>query len=239
VSLLTAEAVRATIECHYSAVVTLEREIRMDSGQSQPAGKKNDTTTKGRTFPAEILTRAEVRALLKACSGRAPTGIRNRALVALLYRTGLRIAEALALMPKDLDPTVGTVTVLRGKGGRRRTVGMDPEAFALVERWLDRRSALRIDGRRPVFCTLAAEGLQTSYVRALLPRLAARAGIQKRVHPHGLRHTCAAELMAEGVPLNVIQVLLGHSNAATTGRYLQHIAPENAITAARSRKWGP
>ncbi len=153
------------------------------TGRRTPANK-------GRRLPAELLSSEEVRALLRACSSRAPTGIRNRALIAVLYRGGLRISEALALLTKDVDVAQGTLTVLHGKGDRRRTVGMDPAAFALLERWMDRRRQLRLSGRRPVFCTLRGEPLDSSYVRRLLPRLAARAGVEKRVHPHGLRtHT--------------------------------------------------
>ena len=96
----------------------------------------------------------EVRALIKACSNRAPTGIRNRALLVLLYRGGLRVSEALRLYPKDLDRDAGTVTVLVGKGGKRRTIGLDPGAFAVVERWLDKRAALGINGLAPLLCTL-------------------------------------------------------------------------------------
>ena len=69
---------------------------------------------KGRRFPAELLSSEEVRALLRACSSRAPTGIRNRALIAVLYRGGLRISEALDLLPKDVDSAQGTLTVLHG-----------------------------------------------------------------------------------------------------------------------------
>ncbi len=195
------------------------------------------SSSRGRRFPVETLTPAEVQALMRACSRRAPTGIRNRALIAVLYRGGLRISEALALRPKDLDSTAGTIRVLEGKGGRQRTVGMDPEGFAVVEVWLARRRALGIDGRRTVFCTLKGARLQTAYVRAFLPRLAMRAGILKRVHPHGLRHTHAAELAGEGVPLNIIQAQLGHANAATTSRYINHIAPQEVIRTMRERKW--
>ena len=74
-------------------------------------------------------------------------------------------------------------------------------------------------------------------MRRLLPRLAARAGIEKRVHPHGLRHTHAAELAAEGKPLNLIQAQLGHASLATTDRYLCHIAPQQLIDAIRTREW--
>ena len=195
------------------------------------------TTNKGRRFPVEALTANEVKALLGGCSNRAPTGIRNRALIAVLWRCGLRISEALSLRPKDIDAQGGTVRVLHGKGNRARTVGIDEATLALLHRWLDTRYARGINGHRPVFCTLAGAPLKTAYVRVLLPRLARKAKVEKRVHAHGLRHTHAAELAAEGTPLNVIQVALGHSNAATTSRYLAHIAPQQVIDAMRSRSW--
>jgi len=194
-------------------------------------------SNKGRRFPAELLSSEEVRALLRACSSRAPTGIRNRALIAVLYRGGLRISEALALHTKDVDQAAGTVTVLHGKGDQRRTVGMDPAAFGLLERWLDKRRTLGLSGRRPIFCTLEGRAIDSSYVRRLLPRLAARAGVEKRVHAHGLRHAHAAELAAEGLPVNVVQQQLGHGSLATTDRYLRHIAPRERVEAMRRREW--
>jgi site-specific recombinase XerD len=158
-------------------------------------------------------------------------------LIVTLYRGGLRLGEALALRPKDVNLTAGTITILHGKGDRSRTVGLDPGAAAVLERWLERRRALGIGGRAPLFCTLAGRPLKPSYVRMLLPRLAAKAGIEKRVHPHGLRHTHAAELAAEGMPLNLVQAQLGHSSLATTDRYLRHIAPAQLIEAMRARSW--
>jgi site-specific recombinase XerD len=180
-----------------------------------------------------------VRALITACSNRAPTGIRNRALLVLLYRAGCGISEASRLLPKDLDRTNGTATVLRGKGGKRRTIGLDPGAFAVVERWLDVRAKRDISGRAPIICTLKGKPLASAYVRALMPRLARRAGIEKRVHAHGLRHTHAAELALEGHPMNLIQAQLGHASLATTSRYLAHIAPAQLIAAMRARTWSP
>jgi site-specific recombinase XerD len=191
----------------------------------------------GRRLPPEILTADEMRALIGACSSRAPTGVRNRALLVVLYRGGLRINEALALRPKDVDPAAGTVTVLHGKGDKRRTTALDPGAFAMLERWLTVRAGRGITGRQPIFCTLDGRELDASYVRHLLPRLAARAGIEKRVHAHGLRHTHAAELAAERTPLNVIQAQLGHENLATTDRYLRHIAPQELVDRMRARDW--
>jgi site-specific recombinase XerD len=187
----------------------------------------------------EVLSGAEVKALLKGCSSRAPTGIRNRALITVLYRGGLRLSEALALYPKDIDRAQGAITVLRGKGDKRRIVGLDPGAFAILECWLEHRSRLGLGGRRPLFSTLKGEPLKQSYVRTLLPRLARKAGIEKRVHPHGLRHTHAAELAAEGIAVNLVQQQLGHSSLATTDRYLRHIAPVELVRALQARSWHP
>ena len=84
---------------------------------------------------------------------------------------------------------------------------------------LDRRTQAGRNGRQPVFCTLKGRPLDPTYVRHALRRLAVRAGIERRVHPHMLRHTHAAELAREGVPMNVIQMQLGHSSHTPTGRY--------------------
>ncbi len=196
-----------------------------------------DSETTPITRPVEILTAEEVKSLLRACSGRAPTGIRNRAMIALGWRGGLRLGEVLALFPKDLDREAGTVNVLRGKGGQQRTVGLDPAAFALVERWLDRRRELGLNGRQPIICTLKGEPLLQSYVRALMGRLGRKTNIEKRVHYHGLRHCHARELAQENTPINVIQQQLGHQNLATTHIYLCKIAPQQVIDTMQGREW--
>ena len=100
---------------------------------------KPTSTSTSRRRPPEVLTEAEAIALMKACSTRAPTGVRNRALIAVLWRCGLRISEALALELRDVDLQEGTVRVRHGKGDRSRTVGLDEQTTALLARWLDRR----------------------------------------------------------------------------------------------------
>lgn len=187
---------------------------------------------------AEPLTRAEVNALLAQCSRRAPTGIRNRALITVLYRTGLRIFEALALQPKDVDLDNGTLRVLHGKGDKMRTVGLDAGTIDSLTRWLEVRSAyVPRNGGRPLFCTLDGRPVQQQYVRNMLRRIAAKAGVEKRVHPHGFRHTHAAELVQERAPMTVIRDQLGHASLATTDRYLRGIAPEQVIEFGRNRDW--
>ena len=186
-------------------------EIGYHAGRTAP--------NKGQTYPPEVLTEDEVRSLIRACSNRAPTGIRNRALITTMYRGGLRLGETLALKPKDIDADRGTITVLHGKGDRRRTVGIDPGAMAIIIRWVEARKQLGVDGRKALFCTLQGKPLKPSYVRTMLVRVAGKAGIEKRVHPHGLRHTHSFELMLEGVPVPLIQQQLGHASLATTDRY--------------------
>ena len=193
-------------------------------------------TNQGRTFPPEVLTPIEVARLMDACPG-TPVGARTRALIALLYRSGLRISEALALRPKDLDADAGTVRVLRGKGGKSRTVGMDPRGFDELRFWLSVRRTHGVPDDAPLFCSLRGDAITSAGVRYRLPRLARDAGIAKRVHAHGLRHTHAAELRAEGVEIGVISKQLGHNSIATTALYVDHLMPGDVIDTVRRRQW--
>ena len=192
---------------------------------------------KGRKLPPELLTADDVRALLAACSTTAATGRRNRALLVVLYRAGLRLDEALALTPAGVDAAAGVLHV--GHRGTGRVAGIDPGALAIVEEWLKVRAGLGLAEDAPLFCTLAGGPLHPAYVRQLLPRLAAKAGIDKRVHASGLRHTHAAELAAEGLPVEVIQAQLGHESLASTDRYLKRIPPTDRLAALQRRRWSP
>jgi site-specific recombinase XerD len=195
------------------------------------------SSNKGKKLPPEPLTTDEVKLLIRACSNRASTGVRNRALIVVLYRAGLRINEALGILPKDLDFNASTIRVLQGKGSTSRTVGLDAGAWAILQLWLDRRAALGIGSKRPVFCTLKGAPLESAYVRSLFPRLARKAGIEKRVHPHGLRHTFAFELANENTPLHLIQAQLGHKHLSTTDRYVRHLSPTAVVEAMKARAW--
>jgi len=194
---------------------------------------------RSRHRPPEVLSKSEVIALINACSHRAPTGIRNRALIAVLWRCGLRISEALALEPSDIDLPAGTLRVRHGTGEHPRPGGIDQPTSALLSAWLDRRAALEPppDAENPVFCTLAGGRVDPSYVRHLLPRLARKAGVDRRVHAYGLRHTYAAELAREHTPIDVIRDALGHSTLAVTDRYLRDVAPSDVGETMRARTW--
>ncbi|MBX3316455.1 MAG: tyrosine-type recombinase/integrase [Phycisphaeraceae bacterium] len=213
-----------------------------------------------RRLPPEVLTDEEVRALLDACGRYTPVALRNRALITLMYRAGLRVSEALALQPKDVDLGNGIVRVLHGKGDRYRAVGLDPGAAAVVAAWLaERGRGQRVGGRAaaranpprgragegvrdplaaaPLLCTAYGTPITTGYVRRLMKRLGRQAGIAKRVHAHGLRHTHAAQLRSEGVDVGIISRQLGHRSLLTTIRYLDHVQPTAVVNAIRDRAW--
>jgi site-specific recombinase XerD len=186
---------------------------------------------------ADLPTATEVEALMKASSPRAATGVRNRAMIAVAYRSGLRIGEILSLRPKDVDLDAGTINVRHGKGDRHRVVGLDSGTAALIDRWLKIRRRRGIGPNSPVFSTLSGRQIDSSYVRHMLPRLARRAGIDKRIHAHAFRHLYAVELEREGFRLSEIRDLLGHSSASVTDTYLRRLGASDAVELARNRSW--
>lgn len=192
-------------------------------------------TNKGRKFHAEPLTADEARELIHAMSSTCPTGIRNRAATAAMYGAGLRVSEMLTLQPSNVDVDAASIRILRGKGRKARTVGIDEGALIHIVRWVETRKALGIRGRI-LMCTLDGGPMQARYVRAMLNRAAEKSGLEKRVHPHGMRHTHAAELESSGFTVSEIQQQLGHSNLATTATYLNHVSPSARVNKIRNRR---
>ena len=124
-------------------------QVRVERRPDSPPTRRHDAAlaphpTRGKLMPPEVFTEHEVRALIAACSTRGVTGHRNRALLAVLWRTGVRISEALELRPHDVDFKHGTVRVRLGKGLKPRTTFLsDLDALPLVERWLEERGKLQ------------------------------------------------------------------------------------------------
>ena len=143
----------------------------------------------------------------------------------------------MALHAKDLDVEGGVLRVHNGKGDRPRTLGVDGVAMPYVTRWLEKRKELGLSRKRsaPLFCTLDGGPVADVYVRAMMTRKAEKIGLEKRCHPHQLRHTFAAEMAREGVQMNVLQKTLGHASLAVTSTYLAHIAPQEVIDVMRDR----
>jgi integrase/recombinase XerD len=192
---------------------------------------------KGRRFPPEPLTREEADALISAAlAGPAAVGLRNGALLAVMYRGGLRVAEVLLLRAADVDTVRGTVRVLHGKGDKSRVCYIGPAASALVSRWKLERIRLGA-AAGPLFCTRGGGAVSHQYVRMMMHRLAAAAGIDKRVTPHQLRHSHACELAYAGTPVNVISKQLGHASSTTTARYLDHISNHDVEMWVEKLEW--
>jgi site-specific recombinase XerD len=191
---------------------------------------------KGMRYPADPPTVEEIVAVLHA-AGNTIHGQRLRALIVVLWRARLRISEALALAEADLDPRRGAVPVRRGKGGRRREVGMDDWAWQELQPWLTVRLELPVG---PLFCVITGPTCGRPWsiaaARAHLRTTAATAGVRRRFAPHQLRHAHAVELAHEGVPLVVIQRQLGHSNLGITSVYLQGIDNAEIIEAVHARR---
>jgi site-specific recombinase XerD len=169
-------------------------------------------------------------------AGDGRHGRRLRGLIVLLWRAGLRIHEALALNESDLDDRRGSLLVRRGKGGRRREVGMDEWAREHLQPWIDLRVELPVG---PLFCVISGptrgRPWSPAAARADLRRTAATAGVRRRFAPHQLRHAHAVEMAHEGVPLIVIQRQLGDTNLGITSIYLQGIDNAEIIHAVHAR----
>lgn len=124
-----------------------------------------------------------------------------------------------------------------GKGHKPRTVGLDPGAMATVQRWADKRREAGIRGR-VLLCTLDGGPMSPQYARAMLARIAARAGVERRVVPHQLRHIHTRPSWSPRACLcPVIRDQLGHSSLAVTDRYLRNVAPAEVIVTMQRRQW--
>jgi site-specific recombinase XerD len=190
---------------------------------------------KGMRYPADPPTIEEIVAVMRV-AGEKPDGLRLRALIVLLWRAGLRVGEALALAETDLDRSRGAVLVRRGKGGKRREVGMDRWAWQQLDPWLELRPSLSVGA---LLCVIygATSGRHwvASAARKQLKHAATAAGVRRRFAPHQLRHAHAIEMAHEGIPLVVIQRQLGHANLGITSIYLQGIDSSEIIDTVHAR----
>jgi site-specific recombinase XerD len=178
---------------------------------------------KGLRYPADPPTVEEIIRVMRA-AGDGPVADRLRGMIVVLWRSGVRISEALALTESDLDPGRGAILVRRGKGGKRREVGMDAWGWQHLEPWLQIREQLRVGA---LFCIINGPNQGRPWtqdaVRFQLRRTAVAAAVRRRFAPHQLRHAHAVEMAREGVPIVVIQRQLGHANLGITSIYLQGI----------------
>lgn len=175
--------------------------------------------------PQDALKVDEVERLLAAAEGTTPVGLRDRALVEVLYAAGLRRAEALALDVHDLCRRERDLTVRHGKGDRARSVPLTRSAFHQLTAYLERgRPALvsaHADSLGALFLSTRGRRLDRATIRQVLLRLGQAARIGRAVRPHMLRRSFATHLLQSGASLRHIQLLLGHEHLDTTAVYLR------------------
>ena len=199
----------------------LEREGRISSNPCD----RVDAPRLGRPLPG-VLSEQEVERLLAAPDLDTALGLRDRAMLEVLYATGLRVSELVGLRSEQVNLLQGVLRVI-GKGDRERLVPLGEPSMDWLERFLERGRADILGAKRSsaLFPTSRGRAMTRQAFWHLVKRYAVRAGISRDISPHTLRHAFATHLLDHGADLRVVQMLLGHRDISTTQIYT-HIARE-------------
>ena len=179
-----------------------------------------------------VLTEDEQERLLEQPNPRYPTGERNQTMLRLMLNTGLRLAEVTSLKWHDLNLTTGKLMVRQGKGSKDRTLWVAEGDIDRLRSWRERQAS-QCGQCDHVFTTLQGKPLGHRYVQRMVKRYAAKAGIDKNISPHTLRHSFATDLYRETSKIRLVQKVLGHSDLSTTMIYT-HIFDEEVESALKS-----
>ncbi len=174
----------------------------------------------------DTLSEKEVELLLAAPDMRKPLGVRDRAMLELLYASGMRVSELANLQLANLHLEDGYIRVI-GKGRKERVIPVGGESIRLLSRYLEEIRPLLCENphEQTVFVSNREKGLCRQRLWQIIKTHTKNAGIMKNVTPHTLRHSFATHLLQNGAPLRVIQEMLGHADIATTQVYT-HVNPE-------------
>jgi len=214
-----------SISRHLVAIKVFFRYLQQEGLLDRNVTDTMDSPTLWKILP-DTLSEREVELLLNAPDLRKPLGVRDRAILEILYASGLRVSELAHLHLSDLHLDEGYLRVV-GKGRKERVIPVARDSADLLERYLDEV--------RPMLCEDPCEGavfvskrgtpLCRQRLWQLIKQYTKEAGIMKNVTPHTLRHSFASHLLANGAPLRVIQEMLGHADIATTQIYT-HVHPD-------------
>jgi integrase/recombinase XerD len=180
---------------------------------------------RGKKLP-HVLSLAEVKRLLEGARGTDPIALRDRALLELMYASGLRASEATGLEVTEVDLRRGFVRA-HGKGSKERIVPLGREAAAALRRYLQRGrpELVGTSGERKLFVNFRGGALTRQGLYKIIRRHARAAGLEGKMSPHTLRHTFATHLLSGGCDLRSVQEMLGHADIATTQMYT-HLSGE-------------
>ncbi len=215
----------ATVHRKAACLRSFYRHLRRDGLLDSDPTTSLAAPRRGRKLP-QVLTRGEVDTLLCQPHGTAPTGLRDRALLELMYACGLRASEVIGLLVTDIDLDEGVLRA-RGKGSKERVVPVGRAAVEALTRYLG-RGRPELVGARPeahLFVNFRGGALTRQGLYKIVRRHAAAAGLDDRMSPHTLRHTFATHLLAGGCDLRAVQEMLGHADVATTQLYT-HLSSE-------------
>lgn len=191
----------------------------------------------GRKLPRFLSVDEVDRILSIAQTDRSPEGIRNRAMLEILYATGLRVSELVSLTVDSLNLQKGFLRAF-GKGSKERIVPIGKSASTALQDYLDQVREILRKGRssQTLFLTRRGRGMTRQMFWTMIKGMAVKAGIREKVSPHVLRHSFATHLIERGADLRSVQAMLGHSDIATTQIYthlnLKHL---KSITARHPR----
>jgi integrase/recombinase XerD len=209
----------ATIQRKAAALRSFYRHLRREGVRESDPTAGLSTPRKSQKLP-HVLGRSEVQRLLEQPKGTDPVPLRDRALLELMYASGLRASEAISLEPGDLDLKDGVVRVF-GKGSKERIVPVGREAVKAVEVYLRRGRPPLVGAReeRHLFVNFRGGALTRQGLYKVIERHARTAGLAGKMSPHTLRHSFATHLLAGGCDLRSVQEMLGHADVATTQLY--------------------
>jgi integrase/recombinase XerD len=209
----------ASLARRLSAVRGFLRQLVRDGRLAQDPTEHLERPRANRSLP-RTLNRRDAAALVESPDLTGAGGLRDRALLELLYATGMRASECLGLRPEDVNLTAGYV-ICTGKGRKQRLVPLGDEAAGWLKRYLaqvrPRLARGRDSGR--LFLSLRGGALSRQSLWLIVRRAAAAAGVRRRVSPHVLRHSFASHLLENGADLRSVQTMLGHADIATTQIY--------------------
>jgi len=180
----------------------------------------------GRDYLVELASQAQVEALLQAPDDATPLGLRDRAMLELMYASGLRVSELVTLKTFHVGLSEGVLRIM-GKGGKERLVPFGDEARRWLERYLAEARGAILGGQQTddLFVTQRGSGMTRVMFWVIVKKCAQAAGITAQLSPHTLRHAFATHLLNHGADLRVVQLLLGHADISTTTIYT-HVARE-------------
>jgi integrase/recombinase XerD len=214
------EKLAATSICRSLAAIRMFHRflVRESLAKEDPTGLV-DTPKLWQRIP-DVLTQAEVIAMINAASGKDAQSVRDQAMLELFYASGLRVSELVALRLEDVNLETGIVLCM-GKGSKERLIPVGGKALEAIDKYLGKARIKLLKGRAEgaIFISRLGKKMSRQSAWKIIKFYARKAGVKKNIKPHTMRHTFATHLLEHGADLRSVQEMLGHSDISTTQIY--------------------